>query len=201
MKHLGSVVVAVTACGPSIEHVSVAPLPPDPTPAQRQWAWDTYRPTGAGMEHVTLCTSDRSGTHCDTTHRPFVTFPDQRRVEDPGDLAPLVAPGSRTMVEAERAYAAEDKMRMFGLGEAAGVVGGLVVTGYGHSIGNDTVLITGISVVVASILVGGIGHVIEKDHVRQARAAAFGWYPHDLAENVHVCFNGMTVRPCEQSAP
>jgi hypothetical protein len=201
MKCLGLVVVAVTACAPSLDHVAITPVPQNPTPAQRQWFWDTYHPAGKGMETLTSCTRDRYGTHCDTTQRPFVILPDHREVRDPADFAPLVAPDSRTMVAAERAHAADRHQDSFAIATVVGLVAGVVVAVYGHSNANDTLLYGGIGLAATSILVGGAGRMIEKDGALEARSKAFGWYPHDLAENLHVCFNGVTVTPCEENTP
>ena len=58
----------------------------------------------------------------------------------------------------------------------------------------------GLGIAVGSIIVGSAGAYIEKSTVRDARAHAWRWYAHDLADELHLCFNGVTVVPCEANA-
>src|SRR3954469_3103088 len=124
---LGLVGVAAIGCA-SVEHVSVAPLPPDPTPQQRTWAYETYYPAAKGEEIIRYC----RGIQCNTTRNPVVRFADGRLVRDPDDLAPLVAPDSHTMIEAHRASRAHANAQWWGLGMVAGILGGLIVSAHGN---------------------------------------------------------------------
>jgi len=193
---LGLVGVAATGCA-SVEHVSVTPLPPDPTPQQRIWAYETYYPAAKGEEVIKYC----RGIQCNETRNPVVKFADGQLVRDPEDLAPLVSPESHTMSEAHRATRAHANAGWWGLGMVAGIVGGLVVAGEGNDANNTTELEVGLGVAVGSLLVGGIAAYIERDHVHDARATAFAWFPHDLAEKLRLCWNGAQSVPCETMTP
>jgi hypothetical protein len=196
MKLLLGLVGAASACA-SVEHVSVTPLPPEPSVQQRMWAYETFHPAGKGEELITVC--NRNG--CNTTRHPFVQFANGPMVRDPEDLAPLVAPDSKTLSEAHRATRADSRASWWGLGMVIGIAGGFIVSADGNSRGNDTELEVGLGVALGSLLVGAAGAYIERDTVYTARASAFSWYPHDLAEKLHVCWNGAAVVPCESIAP
>lgn len=197
MKYLGLVAVAGTACGPSIDHTAVTIPPQNPTPQQRMWFWDNYKPVAKGEETISYC----RGVSCDTTHYPLVRIADGRVIRDPDDVAALVAPDSQTMREAHHADRIHARLKWWGLGTVAGVVGGFYLAMHGNETDDTTMRNVGLGIAVGSILVGVIGGYIEKDNVRAARARAWRWYAHDLAEQMHVCANGITVVPCETITP
>jgi hypothetical protein len=197
MKYLGLVVVTVAACAP-VEHVAVTPVPPNPTPQQRMWFWDTFRPEGNVEEVITVC---RSTGGCTTTRNTVIRFTDRRVVRDPIDLAPLVDPASRTRLDAESAIQSRHHARLWAVATVAGVIAGLALGVDGHNSDNTTELGIGIGIGAGSLLAGAIGSNIAAHNAREASASAFAWYPHDLAEHLHVCFNGVTVMPCEANTP
>ena len=196
MKYLGLVVVAVTACA-SVEHTAVTSLPPNPAPNQRMWFWGAYRPRGDVTEMITTCSRDG----CFTSKNKVVQFADQRVVRDPEDLAPLVAPDSRTMREAHRATRAATTGHHWWLGGVALIVGGVVVGAHGNQAADDTERNIGIGVMVVGAATAIIASAVTRHTVRDARETAFAWYPHDLAEKLQLCLNGVTVMPCEAIVP
>jgi hypothetical protein len=196
MKYLGLVVVVVAACGASVDHIAVTPLPPNPTPDQRMWFWEAYRPRGDVIEYVTRCYHG-----CSTTKNKVIQLADGRVVHDPEDLAPLVAPDSRTLREAHRANSTAQSGRWWTLGGLAMIAGGLVLGADGNQSDDTTERNVGIGVMVVGLATAVIAGSITRSTVYDARSAAFAWYPHDLADNLHVCFNGTTVTPCELNTP
>jgi hypothetical protein len=196
MKLMGLVVVGVTACA-GVQHVDVAPLPPNPTPDQRMWAWETYRPRGDLVEVITRC--GRGG--CSTTSNKVVAFADGRLVRDPEDLTPLVAQDSRTAVEAHRATHQLHRGQTWALVGAGMLVGGFVVAMKGNQNDDSTEQDIGIGVMVGGLIAACAGSWIIRTDVREARDTALTWYPHDLADQLRVCFNGTAVVPCEMNVP
>ena len=130
-----------------------------------------------------------------------IQFADQRVVRDPEDLAPLVAPGSRTMREAHRATRAARTGHYWWLGGAVMIGGGVVVGAHRNQTEDDTERNIGIGVMVVGVATAIIASAVTRHTVRDARETALAWYPHDLAENLHLCVNGVTVMPCEAIVP
>ena len=91
--------------------------------------------------------------------------------------------------------------RWWTLGALTGLVGGFLVAANGNSNSDDTEIEVGLGVAVGSLLVGGVAGYIERSTVHDARATAFAWYPHDLAERLHLCWTGAAVVPCESVTP
>jgi hypothetical protein len=196
MKYLGLVGIAMSACA-GVDHVSVTPLPPDPTPQQRMWFYETYHPVAKGEETITYC----NGMSCDSTHHPLVQIADGRVIQDPNDLAPLVAPDSHTLGEAARADRAYARQKWWGLLFVGGLVGGLYIAAGGHEAEDSTQTDIGVGIAIGSVLVSSVAAYMDKHTVHDARASAFAWYPHDLAERLHVCWNGVQSVPCESVTP
>jgi hypothetical protein len=82
-----------------------------------------------------------------------------------------------------------------------GIAAGMVIGADGNDRGNTPEIEAGIGIALGSLLVGGITASVTGRHARDAREHAFAWYPHDLAEQLHVCFNGVNVMPCEMNTP
>lgn len=193
---LGLVGAAASACA-SVEHVSITPLPPDPTPQQRMWFYETYHPTAKGEEIITVC----NGNACNSTRHPLVRLGDGRVVRDPDDLAPLVAPDSHMLAESRRAHRADLHAHLWALGTVVAVVAGLAIGVDGHNNNDSGELGLGVGIGAGGLLVGAIGAYIVREHAHDARVSAFSWYPHDLAEKLHVCWTGAQTVPCETITP
>lgn len=196
MKYLGLVVVGGMACA-SVEHVSVTPLPPDPTPQQRMWFWEAYRPRGDVTEIITSC----NGHDCFSSKNKVIQFADGRIARDPEDLAPLVAADSRTMHEAHRATRVAREAHCVWLGGLAMIAGGLVAGADGNQSYDDTERNVGLGVMAAGLVTAIIAGGVNRHIAHAAQDAAIAAYPHDLAEQLHVCFNGVTMVPCELNTP
>lgn len=192
-------VVALTSCGaPSVEHVALAPLPPNATPEQRVWIYNALSPRADLTERTTSC--DRHGA-CFTTDKAALELSDGRVVRDPEDLAPLVAPESSTLAHAHKASHAASRLTWWGGAAITALVGGFLLSMHGHDDGNDTELEIGLGVALGGLVMGAAAGVIERDNINDERRAAFATYPHDLAARLALCVNGQIVMPCEQNAP
>jgi hypothetical protein len=160
------------------------------------WFWESYKPVAKGEETISHC----RGISCNTTHYPLVRIADGRRIRDPDDVAGLVAPDSRTLREAQRADRAAGRIKWWGLGLVAGLAGGFILSAHGNDVNDTTMIEVGLGIALGSIIIGSAGAYIEKTNVEEARATAWGWYAHDLADELHLCFNGVNVVPCEANA-
>jgi hypothetical protein len=197
MKYLGLVAVAVIGCGPP--HVTVHPLPPNATPQQRMAMWQQYRPTGELTETFRSCGGRGVHYGCSSSSNKGLIFADGEVVRDLTDLEQLVSPTSETAQHVHRAQSYRHRAILFELAAAAAVVGGFYVASHADQGSSDVK--TGIGIMIGGLLVGGIGAAIEIHGQHAERDAAFGWYPHDLADQLHLCFNGLAVTPCESVTP
>jgi hypothetical protein len=193
MKYLGLVAVAVIGCGPP--HVTVHPLPPNATPQQRMAMWQQYRPTGELTEMIRSC----NGHGCATSSNKGLVFADGQLVRDPTDLEQLVSPTSQTTQHVEHARSYGHRALLVELATAVVVGSGFWVASHAEEGSSDVK--TGIGIMVGGLLLGGIGIAVEMHSAHAERDAAFHWYPHDLADQLHLCFNGLAVVPCETVTP
>lgn len=194
---LGLVAVGVTACA-SGGHLKVDPLPPNPTPQERVALWERYRPHGNTDEVVTIC---QRGGGCDRTEYRVIVFGDGRIAREPEDVAPLVAPDSETVAHTRRAEHFASRANWWSAASAITVVSGIILGFAGNSANNGSELDAGLGLILVGTLVGGTMIRAEARNARNATSEAFGSYPTDLANRLHVCSSGLAVVPCESSGP
>jgi hypothetical protein len=200
-----SLATLVAACAPAIPpHRRLSAPEPTQTEAERLAAYERLFARG-----------DEDARARETRTPDFLVLGDGTRVYHAEDLAPVVAPDSRTARAAARAARASERlesnrssMDTFLLAAAIATAASLAVGAGGVALDNDAMAIGGLGgsgVGILAMLIGpvviGRGNRELVSRVGAGRRAAFSAYNQDLRKHLELCAVGTVVKACAPPPP
>jgi hypothetical protein len=193
---LSLVVLVLVGCGTN-HHITVPPLPPQPTPEQRLDIWQHWHSRAHATETVTTC----NRVSCRSEDHAIVQLEGGVEVRHVEDVLPLVPADSNTARAANEVLRLRAKRSKYNWLMAIGSVVGATVAIVGAREDSMAVGFSGVGVLAGSLVVGAIGKYFVDEDIDVVTKRGFDSYDQDLAHRLQVCVRGMAVVPCEMDTP